>query len=183
MKGIIFNQLEGMVTEVLGAEAWDTLLEQSDLVTKEGYFAGPKTYPDEDLFALVATASKITGKPPEELVSAFGRYLFPQLAKSYPVFIKPGMTAKTFLQSVDKVIHVEVRKLHTDTLLPTLEYEDPAPDRLVLVYKSPRKLCDLATGLIDGVGAHFHETITQTQTRCMKRGDDACRIECVFAQA
>jgi hypothetical protein len=180
MKGIIFNELEAMVTEVLGADAWDTLITQTALETKDGVFVGPKTYPDADLFALVGTASKVTGKPAAELVTMFGRFLFPALAKKYPMFIKPGMTAKSFLLSVDKVIHVEVRKLHSDTVLPVLRYEDPAPDRLVVLYQSPRKLCDLAVGLIDGVGTYFKQSISQEHPRCMNRGDDACRIECAF---
>ena len=183
MKGIIFNQLEAMVTEQLGADAWETLLEQSTLQTKDGLFVGPKTYPDEDLFALVATASKVTGKPVEELVQAYGRFLFPRLAAGYPSFLRPGMTAKTFLMSVDKVIHIEVRKLHADAGLPSLSYEDPGEGRLVILYQSPRKLCDLAIGLIEGVGTHFKTVVTLQQTACMKRGDDACRLECTFSPA
>jgi hypothetical protein len=64
-----------------------------------------------------------------------------------------------------------------------MSYEDPAPDRLVLLYRSPRNLCELALGLIEGVGAHFGETITLAQPSCRKHGADACRIECQFAKA
>jgi hypothetical protein len=181
MKGIIFNQLEGMVTETFGLEAWDSLIAGSKLSVPDGVFIGPRNYPDEDLFALVATASAATGKSAEELVRAFGRYLFPKLAALYPVFLKPGMTAKSFLMSVDRVIHVEVRKLHEDAGLPMITYEDKAPDQLVMVYKSPRNLCDLALGLIEGVGAHFKETITIAQPECRKHGAPACRLECTFS--
>lgn len=183
MKGMIFNHFEGMITHVLGADAWERLLAESPLETCEGYFVGPKTYPDADLFALVTTASKITGQPIDELLTAFGRYLFPALVGQYPMFVKPGMTAKSLLLSVDKVIHVEVRKLHPDTILPTLRYEDPAADRLTILYRSPRRLCDLAGGLIEAVGSHFKETIEQHHPQCMKRGDESCRIECTFRPA
>jgi hypothetical protein len=183
MKGIIFNQLEAMVTQALGPDAWDELLAQSQLRTKEGYFVGPKNYPDEDLVALVATASRVTGKPVDELATAFGRFLLPALASAYPMFLRPGMTAKSFLLSVDRMIHVEVRKLHPDAALPSIRYEDPAPDRLVMIYQSRRQLCALAVGLIDGVGRHFRERIEQGHPACMKRGDEACRIECAFQPA
>src|SRR5688500_2593838 len=111
MKGIIFNQLEVMVTTAFGPDAWDALLQQTDLRTSEKYFVGPRNYPDEDLFALVATASRITGRSPEDLIHSFGQFLFPALAGAYPTFIKPGMNAKSFLMTVDRVIHIEVRKL------------------------------------------------------------------------
>lgn len=181
MKGMIFNQLENMVRSQLGDGAWDALLDQTELKTKEGYFVGPRSYPDADLFALVAAASRVTGKPVDELITAFGRYLFAGLATAYPSFIKPGMTAKTFLMTVDRVIHIEVHKLHPDATLPSVRYEDPGDGQLVLLYSSPRKLCDLAVGLVDGVATYFGESVTQTHPRCMKRGDEVCRLECTFS--
>ena len=180
MKGIIFNQLENMVTDTLGLEAWDALLSQTELKTANGLFIGPNTYPDSDLFALVDTASRITGTPAPDLVRAFGRYLFPKLASGYPMFLREGMTAKSFLLSVDRVIHVEVRKLDASTGLPTILYEDPAPDQLVLLYRSPRGMCAFAEGLIDGVAAHFGETIVTHQSECIHHGAPQCRIECTF---
>jgi hypothetical protein len=178
---MIFNHLEAMVEQAAGPDAWDALLEQTPLQTSNGVFVGPKTYPDADLMALVGTASRVLGTPADALVQAFGRFLFARLAAQYPVFLKPGMTAKTFLASVDRIIHVEVRKLHPDAGLPTIRYEDPAPDRLVIIYQSPRRLCDLAEGLIQGVAERFGERIEVRQGRCMKRGDPECRLECAFA--
>ena len=91
----IFNRLEQMVTESFGLEAWDEIVVHSSLRTPNGVFVGPANYPDEDLFALVGTASRLTGKSVTELVRTFGRFLFRQLAMAYPVFIKPGMSART----------------------------------------------------------------------------------------
>lgn len=181
MKGVIFNQLEAMVTEQLGAQTWETLLAETKLETQGGYFVGPKTYPDADLVALVGTASRLTGTPADDLVTAFGRYLFPGLVKMHPAFVRAGMSAKEFLLSVDRVIHVEVRKLHPDAGLPSFRYEDAAPDRLVIEYESPRKLCSLMMGLIDGVALHFGETIARDETACMKTGAKSCRVELTFA--
>jgi len=182
VKGIIFKQFEAMVTSLHGEGAWDALVDRTPLQTAEGYFIGPKNYPDDDLFGLIGSVSEATGKPPEELLAAFGRYLFPALAAQFPVFLRPGITAKRFLLSVDRVIHVEVLKLHPDAGLPKLTYEDPAPNRLVILYRSPRQLCDLALGLIDGVGTYFKEDIQVSKTTCTKRGDEACRFECTFSE-
>lgn len=182
MKGIIFNQLENMVTETLGLEAWDALLVQTELMTPNAIFVGPNTYPDEDLFALVATASRTTGTPAADLIRTFGRYLFPKLVASYPMFVRKDMNAKAFMMSVDRVIHVEVRKLDAKAGLPEIAYEEPGPDQLTVLYRSPRGLCALAEGLIEGVGAHFGEVIEMTQPECKHRGDAQCRIECTFSK-
>ena len=102
------------------------------------------------------------------------------LAKAYPSFLSPGMTARGFLRSVDRVIHVEVRKLVPGVELPTFRYEEPAPDRLVMIYESPRRLCDLAKGLVAGAAKHFGERVSLEETACMHRGAQACRLELAF---
>lgn len=181
MKGVIFNELQKMVTEKYGPDAWDTILDETTLQTPSGAFLGPQTYPDQDLLALVATASRMTGIAVPELVRAFGRYLFADLAKLYPAFVPRGSTAKSFLTTVDRVIHVEVRKLHPGAVLPSFEYEDPGEGRLVMTYRSARKLCPLAQGLIEGVGDYYEERIDQAHPACMLRGDPACRFELTFA--
>jgi hypothetical protein len=159
------------------------LISQTPLSNPDGIFVGPKNYPDDDLFGLVAMASKVTGAPADSLVRGFGRYLFPKLAELYPVFLKPGMTAKSFLMSVDRIIHVEIRKLDAQAALPTMTYEDLGPNKLALVYRSPRNLCELALGLIEGVGVHFGEPVVLAQPACRKLGAEACRIECEFGPA
>ena len=180
MKGMIFNQLEDMLTETAGSDAWDEVVSRATLQTADGAYAGPKVYPDSDLMSLVESASGYTKIPIPDLVRAFGRYMFPRLARRFPQFLKSGMSAKSFLVSVDRVIHVEVKKLHQDAELPHFSYQDDRPNEMTMVYRSPRKLCDLAAGLIDGVGAHFGETIDQQHVECTKRGADACRFRLRF---
>ncbi len=180
MKGIIFNELEEMVTDAYGEDAWEMLITQSNLQTPEGLFVGPNTYPFEDLVAIVTTASKVTGKSVEELLHAFGEYLFPKLAEKFPMFLKEDMDAKAFLKTVGEIIHVEVHKLFPEATLPKFTTEDPGPDQLIMIYDSERHLCDLAEGLLVGVGKHFGQEIQFTQTECTKRGDPHCRFEIHF---
>jgi hypothetical protein len=183
MKGIVFNLLEKMVTERFGIEAWEGLLERATLKTPNGAFLGSQTYPDEDLMSLVASASEATKIPAEQLVQAFGLFMFPHLAALAPSFLEGHKRAKDFLLSVDRVIHVEVRKLHPGSVLPRFTCEDPAPDRLVMIYQSRRNLCDLAIGLIEGAGKHFGERIGIEQTKCVKRGDANCHLSLTFSAA
>lgn len=179
MKGFFFTLLEKMVVARGGDAAWEALVRNADLKTVGG-FLGPLHYPDEDLFALIATASRMTGESVSALTRAYGRYIFPELGRMHASFIGPDMTAKSFLLSIDRVVHVEVHKLYPETRLPAFRYEDPAPDRLVILYDSKRRLCDLAVGLIEGTAEFFGEQIVQTHTRCRKHGAPECRFELRF---
>jgi predicted hydrocarbon binding protein len=181
LKGIILKQFEDMVVEQLGIAAWDSVLETTALSEPSANFLAARTYPDSDLFALVASVSKRAARSPEQLLHSFGRFLFPRLAQLYPMFLASVTTAKPFLLSIDRVIHVQIRQQDGESSLPVIAYEDPSPEALVLLYRSPRNLCDLAIGLIEGVGRHFGEAITVAQTACRKHGADECRLECTFA--
>ena len=179
MKGIIFNLLELFVDQEVGPGAFDDAIDSSDL-SSDGIYVGPKTYPDEDLLALVGYFSEKLDIPAFDLVRTVGRFCLPQLAARFPSFVEGHEHPKTFLLTVHGVIHVEVRKLMEKTKLPHFSYDDPASDRLTMYYHSERKLCALAEGLILGTGDYFKSSITISHPECMHRGAEACTLELVF---
>lgn len=180
MKGVIFCLLEKMVVARGGAPAWEELVRRTRLKTADGNFIRPAIYPDEDLYALMDTASALTGKPVGDLYRAFGRATFFDHASAYPASMPAGIWAKPFLMSVDRMMRVEIQKLQPGAHLPYFDYEDPAPDRLVMLYNSPRGLCDFVAGLIEGVSEHFGEEIMQAHTQCRRDGHPRCRFELRF---
>ena len=181
MKGIIFTSLQEMVEDKFGIQEWDGLLENVELPSHCIYTAGG-TYDDAELVELVTKLSARSNIPVPKLIEAYGEYLFPILAIKHPQFISKGMSFKEFLQTIDQVIHVEVHKLYPEAGLPAISYEDSGqPDQLVLLYRSPRKFCSLATGLINGASQHFKTPVTINHTKCMHSGSDHCRLELKFA--
>ncbi len=178
MKGVVFNLLEDMVEKNFGVEVWDALLDETG---QDGVYVSSESYPDEMLFALVVAAHEKSGIPINDLVRAFGEFLFPQFYKDNQEFFKPGLTLKSFLLLVDRVIHVEVRKLHPDAGLPQFEYVDEDDSELTMIYTSPRKLCMLAEGLIAGAAMHFDEDYTLTHDKCMHDGEASCELHLKIA--
>ena len=178
MKGIVFNILNEMVEEQFGMAAWDGLL---DAVGSEGIYVATETYPDEELLALVAAAETATKIPATELVRAFGEYMVPKFAANYPVFFESQTDLKSFLLTVDEVIHVEVRKLYPEAGLPEFQYEDRGDNSLTMLYKSPRKLCALAEGLIAGSAKHFDQDYELLHDVCMHKGSDHCSLQLTMA--
>ena len=179
MKGAVFTILEDMVLDRFGLDTWDAMLEHAKPASEGVYTAGD-TYSDGELFSLVGALSQLTGAPVPDLVRAFGEYTLHQFASLYPAMFE-DVDARGLLRQVDDVIHVEVRKLYPDAALPTFDYVDTGADRLVMLYRSPRRLCTFAEGLIEGTARHYGVDIATAHPRCMHHGDDHCRLELTFA--
>lgn len=177
MKGVVFNLLGDMVETRYGLAAWDQLLEETGL---SGIYVATGSYPDSELYVLVEAASRLTTIDAPDLVRAFGQHMIPSFVKQYPGFFKAEMRTKDFLLTVDQVVHVEVRKLFPEAGLPEFRYDDPSSDRLTMIYRSPRKLCVLAEGLILGAAQHFGEHCDIRHDVCMHHGDDRCELKLTF---
>lgn len=177
MKGIIFNLLEEVVTEHLGADTWDKLLAAAEL---DGAFTSLGNYPDDHLFKLVAAASAALNKTPTEIVRWFGAKAMPLLARKYPPLFNRHTSSRAFILTLNNIIHPEVRKLYPGADVPDFDFDTSSPDVLVMHYRSKRKLCALAEGLSEGAAEHFGEQVAILHPQCMHRGDACCRLELSF---
>jgi hypothetical protein len=176
MKGVVFNLLERVVTEKYGEEAWDSLLEATG---QEGAYTAVGSYDDKDFLSLVGAASSELGIPVDDLVRWFGRSSIPLLREKYPAFFDHDST-RSFILTLNDVIHPEVRKLFPGADVPDFDFETPGDGQVILGYRSARKLCSFAEGLIEGAAEFFGEHVTMEQPQCMKRGDEKCTIVCSF---
>ena len=182
MKGVVFNLLEEFIIESSNEETFEEIIDECDFVTQEP-FVGPGTYPDEDLVMLVGKTVDKLGIPAPDALRAFGKWLFPKLASMVPDSMTDYPHPKPFLLTVHDIIHVEVRKLYDDASPPMFEYEDPAPDKLVIRYQSSRQMYDLMDGLIDGVADHYDCPIEFTREVRDEGGQPFCVYELTFARA
>lgn len=180
MKGIVFNIFSDLVNERFGLETWDALIERTRPASQAAYTSAD-VYPDSELMAYVAELSRITGAPTADLVRAFGRYMMSVFQRRHPEFMQ-GHSARSFLLSLQDVIHVEVKKLHDGVLLPHFDYEGVDGDgrHLSMLYRSERQLCHLAEGLIEGAGEVFGEAIALSHPECVHHGAPRCRLDLRF---
>ena len=174
MKGIVFNLLEEAVSRTYGENTWDDLLETAGL---DGAYTSLGSYPDQQLMDLVAAASSATGTAPQSIIRWFGREAMPALAAGYPGFFVPHNDLGSFLNTLNDIIHPEVRKLYPGADVPTFGFTTAADGTITMRYGSPRRLCAFAEGLIEGAAAQFGQTVAIEQPRCMLRGDELCTIE------
>ncbi len=176
MKGIVFTTFNDMVEQQIGIDVWDRILD-SVKPESEGIYTSVEDFPDEELIAMVSELSTITGTPVLDLVQAFGQYLFHALAMRHPIFVDEKSDFIEFLKSIEDVIHKEVKKLYPNPNLPSLQWEQPDKNTLIMFYRSPRKLCHLAEGLIKGAAEHYGVEYSFAHPICMHDGHDHCRFE------
>jgi hypothetical protein len=177
VKGIVFNLLETVVVREHGDEVWELLLEQAGL---DGVYTSIGSYDDRELVALVGVASEHLGVGSEEVIRWFGRSALPLLADHYPQLFTPHRNTRSFLLTLNSIIHPEVRKLYPGAVTPEFEFDASSPEVLVMGYESPRKLCAFAEGLIHGAADHYGERAFIDQPACMRRGDQRCQLQIRF---
>src|SRR5687767_8026903 len=120
MKGILFNLLADIVQREYGEDTWDRLLEAAG---SDGSYTSLGNYPDADMMKLVAAASSALNVPPDDVVRWFGRASLPLLAQQFPDFFHPHHDTRSFLLTLNDVIHPEVRKLYPGAEAPQFDYD------------------------------------------------------------
>ena len=171
MKGVIFNLLEDVVRDEQGDDFWDNVEEVSGA---SGAYTSLGTYSDGELTALATAVGAALATPADDVVRHVGHEGMAMLAKRYPEFFSPHRDVRSFLLSLNTVVHPEVRRLLPGAQIPDFIHRYPAPDVLELVYTSRRGRCDLAEGLILGAAEHYRESVVLDQPQCTRRGDDEC---------
>lgn len=177
MKGIVFNLLEEIVVREHSEQTWELLLDRAGL---DGAYTSLGSYPDVELMALVGAAADALGRPADEVICWFGRHALPLLAARYPALFTPHAGARSFVLTVNEIVHPEVHKLYPGAETPEFDFDASDPNRLVMEYRSARRLCAFAEGLVLGAGDHFGQTLSVAQQECMNRGDDRCLIAIDF---
>ena len=178
MKGILFNVLEDVVSEEHGADAWDDLLERTDV---DGAYTAIGNYADAEFVRLLQALPGADETPARVALRAFGRAAMHRMAAVYPAFFRPHVSTPAFLMTVNDIIHPAVRCLYPGADVPVFDVTpDEATGELVIAYRSGRRLCHLAEGFVAGAAEHFGERAEVVQTSCMHTGAAACVLRCAF---
>lgn len=173
MKGIIFNLVEDVVTNDNGVDAWDDLLDEAGV---DGAYTAVGSYSDDELLAIVEAASRATGMSPDDVLRHVGRRATPLLAQRFPEFFALHTGVRTFLPTLNSVIHPEVRKLYPGATPPHFVFSEDVDGALLMEYHSDRTMCPMAEGLTLGAADHFGQTAQVEQIRCARDGADSCLL-------
>lgn len=174
MHGIIFNELRKYANASFGEKTWEALLASAGL--EGATYLASRSYPDDQVSAIVHAASAISGLPASRLLEQFGEFIAPDLLTMFRSLIKAEWRTLDVLENTEETIHKVVRLQYADATPPYLHAQRMAKDEVLIVYTSPRKLCSVAKGIIRGVAGHYRDAIGITETSCMLMGGEDCRI-------
>ncbi len=157
MKGIIFAEFLEMVEEKFGLETVDAIIDASNLESG-GAYTTVGTYDFNEMVSLLQNLNARVQIPINELIYAFGHYLFNSLKKAHPEVIDSYTSPIGLLYSIEDHIHVHVKKLYPDAELPTFKILKKTNNSLSMIYVSSRGLYRLAHGLIEKTFEHFNKS-------------------------
>jgi len=175
MLGVIFFVLQNHMEKRLGPSSWGRVVSLANLPATA--YSPVAEYPDSEATALIAAASQLAGKPLGEFLEEFGVALAPELLAMYPGLVQPEWKTLDLVVNAEEVIHSVVRRRNPLAKPPVLRCARYSTDELRLVYASPRKLCQIAKGIIRGVAQHYREEVSITDESCMNDGDPFCAIQ------
>lgn len=175
MKGAIFAGFEEFVINKFDLVIWQKILDCLS-TTEEKIFLSTSIYDDQEFLDLVSCTEKITGLTSVVLQRDFGLFIFPALYQQMHNKVSAIKTLFEFLKAVDEVIHVEVKKADPAAYTPTMLFDKPTKEIMLIRYISKRKMCHFAEGLILGAAEFYNEDVIVSQDTCSHLGDAECII-------
>ena len=169
MKGVISQCLTEMVEKKFGKEPLIAILAEAKLPGRR--FTAAQDTPDVDVMNLIQATCKVLKISLESAAEAFGEHWCVDFApRIYKAYYRKATGAKQFLMQM-KWVHDEVTKNIPNARPPAFVFEEPAADKLVMKYSSPRHLEAIWIGCVKGVGVAFKERL-----RIAKLGPSAIEI-------
>ena len=185
MHGLIFVTWEKYLADRFGS----ALLNDYRAVIGETVVSAPltsKVYNDDVLLKGVGAASKLTHFPVETLLHEYGHYFMVNGLTSHlcAYLLRQVYSGRDLLFKM-RSAHAQMRMTPDSLTPPLFTYEILSSDQnnFVLIYDSPRQLCPVLHGAIEGAAERYHEQVKIAERTCMKFGASVCRFEVHFAPA
>ena len=171
MHGLIFASFRDYLTTEHGEDV------AREVTAGEPQYTLGEAYPDEQFLALLERACARTRLSSDELLFEFGVFTAATtFARLYSVLFRASPTTRDFLLTVETPIHDVIRVALPDARPPELAVTDLGADGLEIVYTSPRRICAMLRGLVEGTARVYGETLEVEEPECMHRGASACRV-------
>jgi len=180
VQGIVHDAMERFVVQELGEKG---LLQVRALTGRgDNRYVFDATYPDGEIITMVQTVSQAGGLPPEEILQQFAERLVPGLLEVFGFLVNRNWTFMDFLLNTEAIIHKAVRLNTPSARPPAILAHMTALDTVAITYRSPRRLCSVAKGIILGSATHYKVKAAISEERCMLRGDPECVITVAVKQ-
>lgn len=156
MKGIILTSFVGWLESSRGVVVTDEVIGRcGDRLSTDGAYTSVGNYPAAELTMLAASLAEIEGTSSDEVMRDFGVVAFEQFGSLHPEWLEGMPDLLSLLSHIESVIHVEVRKLYSDSQPPLISAQRGDAGAIHVTYESHRDLVALCHGLIEGAARHY----------------------------
>jgi len=170
MYGMVNKAVEEMVVQNHGQEVWESI--KAEAGVEVDVFMSNESYPDQMTYNLVAAASRILGRPSDDILFAFGEHWILHTAQSgYGGLMQAaGGTFPEFLRNLPN-FHARVSMIFPRLKPPRFECTEILSQSLKLHYYSHRVgLEPFVIGLLCGLGKLFACRVHVEQIAFKQRG-------------
>lgn len=161
MKGFIFSEFIEMVEGQYGYAFVNQMINNTES-SSHGIYTAISTYPVKELNDMVDFISASKNVPVNDLLVAFGKYMFPRFVLSFPQFFVEHQSFYAFLEKLHDIIHAQVRKLFQAAETPSIKTILHKDMSMELLYSSSRKMGYFALGMLYSAAEYFHQNVEIT---------------------
>ncbi len=182
MHGLIFVTWEKFLAERFG-NSFLNMYRSSIGETAASSPLTSRVYDDATLLAGVGAACQLTGLSADTILHEYGRYFMVNgLTSHLCAYLLTQVRSGKELLLVMRDAHAQMRRTPDALTPPLFKYEAVPGDpyAFALIYDSPRQLCPVLLGAIEGAAERYGEKVKVTERTCMKRGGAVCRFETRF---
>ena len=172
MQGIFLDGLERYAIRKIGLSGLERI--QAKIGRGHAGYSFDTAYADDEVGLIVQGISEVTGRQPDEILQEFAEDLVPSLLDIYGFVIDPSWTFVDFLLRTESVIHKAVKLNAPSARPPAILARRIGSDAVAITYRSERRLCAVAKGIIRGCATHYRTVVDIAEDRCMLRGDPEC---------
>jgi predicted hydrocarbon binding protein len=174
MHGVIFVELKKFLDARFGEACWPRLTARTGLAERS--YLPVQEYPNAEAEALLTAAVLETGLDSDAFDQNLGEFMAPDLLRMYGSLLPRGSRTLEVVEQADAVMLRVMRARNPAVEGVPLRAERVDAGEVVVTYRSPRRMCGLAKGIVRGVARHFQEPVMIEETSCLHQGADACRI-------
>lgn len=179
MLGLVNLALQEMVTERLGAQAWESI--RAEAGVQDRVFVVMRQYPDAVTYTLAGIVASRMGVTLPEALHAFGHYWMAFAERQPWGKVMHGMASsvRELLPALND-LHARLALSFPGVTMPHFRCEDAPGGALLVHYFSPRPgLAPFVLGVLEGIGAMYGEVIQVRQVQSREDGasHDAFLVE------
>jgi hypothetical protein len=174
VQGIFLDELEQFAVRELGQTGLRRIRQKTG--RKGQGYVFDASYPDAELALIVQSIAEATRRPPDEILEQFAAAMVPGLLEVYGFLVDPSWTFVDFLLNTEAVIHKGIRLAAPSAKPPAIRAQSLDINSVAITYRSPRRLCSVAKGILRGAAAQYHVRVAVREDSCMLRGDPECVI-------